>query len=141
MVSVACPISRRRGWRAAIVAVIAAVSLVPLSGCASSVSYAPVESCNNYRVVNGGTSFSVQQAARGSAITWGIYSTKYKSAHYYVKVYAGGVNIDTKNQYYEPHASVNADRALKYSGKVLEFTGYAEQGGNRLDFQVGCIIM
>jgi hypothetical protein len=73
---------------------------------------------------------------------WGAYLLpKYKTGTQFVlTVYAGGVKIDSKNQGYEPHGSVNAARALKYSGKLLEISGTATHGSDVLSFSAKCII-
>jgi hypothetical protein len=56
-------------------------------------------------------------------------------------VYAGGVKIDSKNQYYEPHGSVSAARAAKYSGQLLEIRGSATQGNDYVASDIICRIM
>jgi hypothetical protein len=75
-------------------------------------------------------------------VQWGAYLLpKYKTGTQFVlTVYAGGVKIDSKNQDYEPHGSVNAARALKYSGKLLEISGTATHGSDVLSFSAKCII-
>lgn len=57
-----------------------------------------------------------------------------------MRVYADGAKIDHKNQNYEPHTSVGAARARKYSGKLLEITGTATHGRDVLAFSAKCYI-
>jgi hypothetical protein len=84
---------------------------------------------------------SAQQAGRGSSISWGVYTIpQYKSASFVLTVYAGGVKIDAKNQNYEPHGSVNAARALKYSGKQFVINGAATSNGDVLTVHFVCTI-
>lgn len=84
----------------------------------------------------------VRQAGKNLPIQWGVYVVpKYKIvSHFVAKVYADGVKIDGKNQDYEPHGSVSADRTRKYSGKILEITGTAVNGDDTLSFSAKCII-
>ena len=56
-----------------------------------------------------------------------------------VTVYAGGVKIDSK-QAYEPHGSVGAARAAKYSGKLLEIKPQAVHDDDVLAFDGKCTI-
>lgn len=103
------------------------------SGC-SQVAVAPTGNCSPEYVVGGAEGrLAVRQEGRGKSIAWGIYvAPEYKTGTtWVVKVYAGGTRIDGKNQAYEPHGSVSAARALKYSGKVLEISGTATH--NRSD--------
>jgi hypothetical protein len=84
----------------------------------------------------------IRQGGRGQAIQWGAYLLpKYKvGTHFVLTVYAGGVKIDSKNQSYEPHGSINANRALKYSGKLLEISGTATHESDVLTFSAKCMI-
>jgi len=85
---------------------------------------------------------TVQQAGQSRPIAWGVYvNAKYKVGTYFaVKIYAGGTKIDSKSQNYEPHGSVNANRAAKYAGAMLEIKGTAEHGRDTLFFDVACRI-
>lgn len=84
---------------------------------------------------------SAQQYGKGKAIQWGIYTvSKFKFAKFSVSVYAGGVKIDGKSQVYEPHGSVSADKAAKYSGKDLVISGTAVAGGDKLLIKFTCRI-
>ncbi|MDN4648150.1 hypothetical protein [Curtobacterium sp. PsM8] len=106
---------------------LAAMVAAGLSGC-SQTAIAPQGHCSpSYEVGGAEGKLKVQQKGHGQAITWGIYvASKYKTGTVWaVKVRANGTNIDAKNQTYEPHGSVNAARAKKYSGKVLEISGTA----------------
>lgn len=87
--------------------------------------------------------FTVQQAAKNKAIQWGAYpSGTYSGTQYLVNVYAGGVKIDAKNQSYAPHGSVGADRAAKYTGKILQVSGTVKQSAKTvLVFNMQCRIM
>ncbi|GAA4179718.1 hypothetical protein GCM10022287_32510 [Gryllotalpicola koreensis] len=87
-----------------------------------------------YKVGAAEGGLTVQQAGKGKAITWGIYvAAKYKTGTtWHVTVRADGTKIDSKNQAYEPHGSVNAARAAKYSGKILEISGSALHGKDDL---------
>ncbi|WP_062206459.1 hypothetical protein [Demequina salsinemoris] len=86
---------------------------------------------------------SVQQQAKGSPIQWGVYisDARYKGALWKLSVYAGGVKIDSKSQFYEPHASIGTARTTKYSGKLLEIAGTATQGSDVLTYDLKCWIM
>ena len=64
----------------------------------------------------------MRQAGKGKSIQGGVsVAYKYQAAHFKFSIYANGTKIDSKNQYYPPPGSVNADRAAKYSGKILQF--------------------
>lgn len=98
-----------------------------LSGC-SQTAVAPAGHCSpSYEVGGAEGGLKVQQKGKGQAISWGIYvAGQYKSGTVWtVTVRANGTKIDSKNQSYEPHGSVNAARAKKYSGKTLEISGTA----------------
>lgn len=120
----------------------AVVSMLVLSGCAASYTTEQVTSCANYSITHPSLGrVSVQQAGRGKSIQWGIYlNPGYKTAKWSLKIYAGGVHIDSKNQSYEPHGSVNAQRALKYSGQQLRIKGTATQGKDVLTLDLKCTI-
>jgi hypothetical protein len=114
-----------------------------LSGCSATYETRGIESCSpEYSISHpeGGT-ISIRQPGPGQAIAYGVYTVdKYKASHFFVKVYAGGVRVDTKNQYYEPHGSVNAQRAAKYSGQVFELQGTITHDDDMLNFDVKCRI-
>jgi hypothetical protein len=85
---------------------------------------------------------TVQQSGPHAALQWGIYvAPKYKTGTaWVVRVYAGGVKIDGKVQSYEPHGSIGADKARKYSGKLLEVAGTGTHGNDQLGFSLKCYI-
>ena len=85
---------------------------------------------------------TAQQAGRYSPIAWGIYvAPNYKTGTaWIVKAYAAGVKIDGKIQAYEPHGSIGADKARKYSGKLLEISGTGTRGRDQLFFSLKCYI-
>ena len=119
---------------------VTTAAALALTGCAATVATKEIGNCSpSYSVGQPGVGkVSVQQAGRGSAISWGVYvDAKYKfRTQFVVAVYAGG----TKNQSCEPHCSVNAARALKYSGKVLEISGTGKNGGDTIYFDSKCYI-
>lgn len=82
------------------------------------------------------------EARRGAQVSWGAYpNPTYTGTNYYVKVYAGGVRVDTKNQAYAPHGSLSAARSLKYSGKIFELNGTVTRNGKLvLKFDLICRI-
>jgi hypothetical protein len=135
--------SVRSRWAFGVVGVTTGAALT-LTGCAATVATKAIGNCSpSYSVGQSGVGkVSVQQAGRGSAIPWGVYvDAKYKfGTQFVVAVYAGGTKIDNKNQSYEPHGRVNAARALKYSGKVLEISGTGKNGGNTIYFDSKCHI-
>jgi len=131
---------QRRG--AALLAALVAV-LATLSGCGTVEVSPTIKSCSPSYVINSEFGkFSAQQAGRGKSIAWGAYpNAAYSGTNYYVKVYAGGVRVDTKNQSYAPHGSLSADRALKYSGKIFELDGTVTRNGKLiLKFELKCRI-
>lgn len=122
---------------------VAAVALL-MTGCAASFVTEDIGPCSPEYAVSHpdvGSAY-VRQAGKNLPIQWGVYVVpKYKiGSHFIVKVYADGVKIDGKNQDYEPHGSVSADRTRKYSGKILEITGTAVNGDDTLSFSAKCII-
>ncbi len=132
----------RRRVRLAVVATVA--SGLVLTGCSTSVATKKVGNCSpEYSIGQTGYGkVSVRQPRKGAAIAWGVYvDQKYKfGTQFVLTVYAGGTKIDSKNQGYEPHGSVNAQRATKYSGKILEITGTGKHGKDTLFFDSMCYI-
>lgn len=114
-----------------------------LSAC-GAVEYSPaLKPCSpNYTAPSKYGRFSAQQKGRGKAIQWGAYpNAAYTGTNYRVKVYAGGVKVDSKNQDYAPHGSLSAAKALKYSGKKFELAGTVHRGGKLiLEFDLRCRI-
>lgn len=123
-------------------ALLAAI-LLALSGCASVEVSPPIKSCHDYRVDSSYGRFGIQQAARGRSIAWGAYpNLTYSGTWYSVRVRVDGRQIDSKSQSYAPHGSVSADRALRYSGKILSISGTVTKGGETvLVFNMQCRIM
>jgi hypothetical protein len=115
-----------------------------VSGCSASVSTKAVGQCSpSYTVSQAGYGrVTAQQAGRGQTIAWGVYvADKYKvGTQFVVSLYAGGVKIDGKNQTYEPHGSVGAAKAAKYSGQLLEISGSGKHGKDTLFFDMKCHI-
>lgn len=115
-----------------------------LSGCSGSVTTKQIGACSpGYTIGQSGYGkVSIQQAGQRRPIAWGVYvASKFKAGTFFVvKVYAGGQKIDGKNQNYEPHGSVNANRAAKYSGAMLEIKGTGQRGRDTLFFDVQCRI-
>jgi len=116
--------SRRTRVSAIVLAVVLATTV---TGC-SQTAIAPEGSCSPaYKVGGAEGGLNVQQRGKGQAIQWGIYvAPEYKTGTAWtVTVRANGTKLDFKEQSYEPHGSVSAARAAKYSGKTLEISGTA----------------
>lgn len=126
-------------------ATVALLTLVLATGCSATVNtdVKNISSCHSYTLQVTGAKASIQQTSRGSAIQWGIYvsDARFKDAHFKLSVYAGGVKIDSKDQWYEPHASVNTARATKYSGQILRIAGTGTKGDDYVAFDIQCRIM
>lgn len=113
------------------------------SGCSVTATTKAPSSCSpSYTLSNpDGGRISIQQAGYGTSVPWGIYGKgDFKYAHFVVKVYAGGVKVDSKDQNYEPHGSMSAARAKKYSGKEFKVTGSATFKGDVAKFSAVCIL-
>jgi hypothetical protein len=115
-----------------------------LTACAATIATKDVGPCSpSYTISKSGVGrASAQQLGRGAPIAWGIYvDQEYKfGTHFTVAVYAAGRKIDGKDQYYEPHGSISAQRALAYSGKLLEISGKGVHGDDTLVFDLKCNI-
>lgn len=125
--------------RIAIVAIM--VGGLAQAGCSTSVVTVAIGhgSPNDTIGQTGFGKVTVQQVGKGAVIAWGMYvDPNYKvGTQFVVKVYA---KIDAKNQNYEPHGSVNAQRAAKYPGKTLEIAGTGQPGRDTLFFDSKCCI-
>lgn len=84
----------------------------------------------------------MQQVGKGHRISWGAYpNAAYQGTNYRVRVYAGGVKVDSKNQNYAPHGSLGPAKARKYSGQKLELIGSVHRDGKLvLEFDLQCRI-
>lgn len=104
--------------------------LLGLTGCATVEVSPPIADCSpSYVAPSEYGRFTIQQSGRNAAIQWGAYpNRKIVGTHYTVVVRADGRKIDSKSQNYAPHGSVNAARARKYSGKILEISGDVRKG-------------
>ena len=76
-------------------------------------------------------------------IQWGAYpNATYSGTYYTAVVRADGTKIDSTSQNYAPHGSVGADRAKKYSGKILQISGNVTKGKDTvLVYNMQCRIL
>lgn len=112
------------------VAGTACAAVLTLGGCATVEVAPPVENCSpSFVAPSKYGRFTIQQSGKNKAIQWGAYPNKsYSGTHYTAVVRADGRKIDSKSQNYAPHGSVGANRAKKYSGKILEISGQVTKG-------------
>ncbi|MCW2855783.1 MAG: hypothetical protein JWR52_1398 [Marmoricola sp.] len=130
-------------YRASTLVATLSLLAMTLTGCAVPEVRPGIQSCSpSYVVQSKFGRFSAQQAGRGYPIPWGAHpSPTYTGNWYRIKVYAGGVKIDDKNQNYPPHGMMGGPRALKYSGKIFEFSGDVTRAGKIvLVFDLRCRI-
>jgi hypothetical protein len=122
------------------------VMALGLSACSVSYTEKTLRSCSpSYSVSHpdGGT-ISVQQAGRGSAVQWGLFTIpKYKiGSRFDVEVFLGGgkKNVDAFHNNYEPHGSLPPSVIARYSGRLFEVRGVVTHGGDTLSFSAKCIL-
>lgn len=134
---------KTRSTKIATATAVVALAAGSLAGCGTVEFSKTLSSCAPYYAAPSSFGrFTAEQAGHGAPLFWGAYpNANYQGTWYYVRVYAGGRVVDTKNQYYAPHASLNAATTLKYSGQEFSLVGKVTRGSQVvLEFDLNCRI-
>src|SRR5262245_1932024 len=94
-----------RGRRLFVLVALAALSTAFSAGATDLVTKTVGSCAPSYTIAKADVGrVSAQQAGHGAAIQWGLFlASRYKfGTQFKLKVYAGGVKVDAKNQTYEP---------------------------------------